>query len=301
MLGFLRLLLETLQRDSVLAQVDPGALFEAARKLFAQRVVQVLAAKMRVACGRLHAEDAVCDLQDRDVERPAPKVVDGDTLAFLLFEAIGERCRSGLVDDSANVEAGDLARRDGRGALRIVEIRGHRHDRFDDVVTEERLGDFSHFFEHHRGDFRRRVLMVLDLDPRISAFALHHPVRHHAHVLLRRLGFEGQAHQALDREHRALRVGDALALRDAAYTPFAVLRERHDRRCGTAALCVWNDLRLSVVDKRDTRVGRSQIDPNDLPHLALALFIPRAGGLSHLSGDYSPLVPSAASPGDLLS
>ena len=59
---------------------------------------------------------------------------------------------------------------------------------------------------------------------------------------------------------------DALALRDAAYTPFAVLRERHGRRCGTAALGVWNDLRLSVVDKRDTRVGRSQVDTDNLAH-----------------------------------
>ena len=133
MLGLLGLLLETLKRDAVFAQVDPAALFETARELLDQRVVQVFAAEVRVARGRLHAEDAVGDLQDRNVERAAAEVVHGDALAFFLFEAVCERCSSRLVDDAANLEAGDLACGNRRRTLRVVEVRGHRHDRLGDV------------------------------------------------------------------------------------------------------------------------------------------------------------------------
>jgi hypothetical protein len=70
-----------------------------------------------VAVGRLHLEHAVADLEDRDVERAAAEVVDGDRLVLLLVEAVGERRRGRLVDDALDVEAGDLAGVLGRLAL----------------------------------------------------------------------------------------------------------------------------------------------------------------------------------------
>jgi hypothetical protein len=41
-----------------------------------QALVEVVAAEVRVAVGRLHLEHAVADLEDRDVERAAAEVVD---------------------------------------------------------------------------------------------------------------------------------------------------------------------------------------------------------------------------------
>jgi hypothetical protein len=92
---------------------------------------------VRVACRRLHAEDAVGDLQDRDIERATAQVVHGHALAVFFFEAVRKRRCSRLVDDAANVEAGDLARGNRRGTLGVIEVRGDRHDRFDDLVAEE--------------------------------------------------------------------------------------------------------------------------------------------------------------------
>ena len=84
---------------------------------------------MRVAVGRLDLDDAFADLEDRDVERAAAEVVDGDRLVLLLVEAVGERRRGRLVDDAHDLEAGNLPGVLGRLALRVVEVRGHRDDR----------------------------------------------------------------------------------------------------------------------------------------------------------------------------
>src|SRR3546814_6903981 len=69
----------------------PICLLELGCEIFDDLGVEVLAAEESVAVGRLHLEHAVPDLQDRDVERAAAKVVDGDRLAVLLLKPVGER------------------------------------------------------------------------------------------------------------------------------------------------------------------------------------------------------------------
>ena len=72
------------------------------------RVVEVDPAEEHVAAGRLDLEDAVADLDDRDVERAAAEVVDEDALVELLADAVGERRRGRLVDDPDHVEVDQL-------------------------------------------------------------------------------------------------------------------------------------------------------------------------------------------------
>ena len=91
-----------------------------------QQQVDVVAAQVRVAAGRQHLEDAVFDAKNRDVERAAAEVVDGDEPGVALVEAVGERRRRRLVDDAQDVEAGDAAGVARRRALRVVEVRRAR-------------------------------------------------------------------------------------------------------------------------------------------------------------------------------
>ena len=105
-----------------------------AEELLGERAVHVVAAERAVAAGRLHLEDAVVEDEDRDVERAAAEIVDGERAVLLLLEPVGERRRGGLVQEAQHLEPRE-ARRVLRGLpLRVVEVRGHGDDRAADVA-----------------------------------------------------------------------------------------------------------------------------------------------------------------------
>jgi hypothetical protein len=115
-------------------------------------IVEVLAAQEGVAVGRLDLEDAVADLEDRDVEGAAAQVVDRDRAAAALLEPVGERGRGRLVDDAQDLEAGDLAGVLGRLTLGVVEIGGHGDDRLGHSLAQVLLRRLLHLLEHEGGD-----------------------------------------------------------------------------------------------------------------------------------------------------
>ena len=89
----------------------PWSFLNSARIQSMIALVEVVAAQVRVAVGGLHLDDALADLEDRDVERAAAEVVDGDRLVLLLVEAVGERGRRRLVDDPLDRRGPRSARR----------------------------------------------------------------------------------------------------------------------------------------------------------------------------------------------
>ena len=139
-LGLLGGLVEALEGHRVLRQVDRLVLLELAREPVDDRLVEVVAAEVVVARGRLDLEDAVADLEHRHVERAAAEVEDEDRLVGLLVEAVGQRGGGRLVDDALDVEAGDLAGVLGRLALVVVEVGGDGDDRAVDGLAEVGLG-----------------------------------------------------------------------------------------------------------------------------------------------------------------
>src|SRR5215510_3268367 len=119
---------------------------------------------MCVTVRRQNLEDAVPDLQDRDVERPAPQVVDGDDAFLPSLEAIREARRRRLVDDAEDVQAGDAPRVLRRLALGVVKVGRNRDDRLLHLASEVSLGPGPKLAEDERGDLRRRQLAVADPD-----------------------------------------------------------------------------------------------------------------------------------------
>ena len=91
---------EALQRHLVLLEVYALLAVELGDQPVDDAHVEVVAAQEGVAVGGHDLDDAVADLEYRDVERPAAKVIDRDLLLFLLVHAVGERGRGGLVDDA---------------------------------------------------------------------------------------------------------------------------------------------------------------------------------------------------------
>ena len=82
-------LLQTLHGKRVLAHVDARLLQELIRQEIDDPQVEVLAAEEGVAIGREHLELALAvdlgDLDDRDVERAAAQVIDGDLAVTTLL------------------------------------------------------------------------------------------------------------------------------------------------------------------------------------------------------------------------
>ena len=265
-LRLLRRFLETLKRHPVLAQIDAITLAELRHDPVDDPLVEVVAAKVRVAVGRLHLDDALSDFEDRNVEGAAAEVVDGNRLVLLLVEAVGQRRRGGLVDDTQHVEAGDFAGVFGRLALRIVEVRRNGDHRIGDLLSEIVLGGRLQLLKNQRGDFRRRVFLAADLDPRIAVVGLHDPIGD-ARGLLRDLAMLAP-HEALDREDRVVGIGDGLALRNLTDQPLPVLGESHHRRRRPAAFLVDHNSGLSAFHDRDHRVGGAEVDSNHFAHLS---------------------------------
>ncbi len=120
------------------AEIERELLLDFGARQRQQRVVNIVAAEMRVAVRREHLIDIALvggnQFQDRNIERAAAEIVDGDFAALLLVQAVGERCGGRLVHEAQNFEAGDSSRIFRGLALRVVEIRGdgdHRAiDRF---------------------------------------------------------------------------------------------------------------------------------------------------------------------------
>ncbi len=85
-LGLLGGLVEALERHRVLREVDALVALELRGEPVDDRLVEVVAAEVVVAGGRLDLEDAVADLEHRHVERAAAEVEDEDRL-------VGSPCR----------------------------------------------------------------------------------------------------------------------------------------------------------------------------------------------------------------
>ncbi len=274
-LGLLGRLVQALQRHRVLAQVDALLALELGRQPVDDGLVEVVAAEVVVAGGRLDLEHALAELEHGHVERAAAEVEHEDRLVALLVEAVGERRRGRLVDDAQHLEAGDLAGVLGGVALGVVEVRGDRDHGLAHRLAQVCLGVGLELLQDHRRDLRRRDDLVAGLHAGVAVRPRRDLVRDDL-LLLGHLGGLA-AHEALDREDGVLGVGHRLPLGRRPHQPLAVLGEGDDRRGRATALGVGDDGGLAALHHRHARVRRAQVDADHSCHAfaLLALLVRR--------------------------
>jgi hypothetical protein len=220
---------------------------------------------MGVAVGGDDLHHVVADLEDGDVEGAAAKVVDRDHLVALLVEPIGERRGGRLVDDSLDVEPGDLAGVFGGLALCIVEVSGNGDDGLVDLLTDVIFRSLLQLLQNLGRHFRGRHFLAAHVEPSVTIFALHDFEGDPLHLVLHFL--ETAPHKALGGIDGVLGIGDRLALGDLAHVNLAFVVPGHDRRGQTRAFLVDDDFGVFAFHHRDHAVGRSEVDSNDLAHV----------------------------------
>ena len=101
--------LNALEGVGLTGEVDAFGALELRDDVVDERVVPVVTTELGVAISCEDFKDAIGDFQDGDIESSTTEVINGDLLIGLGVESVGERCCGGLVDDAADLEAGDLA------------------------------------------------------------------------------------------------------------------------------------------------------------------------------------------------
>ena len=232
--------LQTLQGHRILAQVDLVLGLERLGHVVDQHVVEVVAAQVGIAVGRLHFEDAVAQLEDRNIERTAAEVIHGDLhIAALLVHTVGQCGCGRLVDDTAHLQPGDLASLLRSLALRVGEIGGNRDDSLRNLLSEVVFGRFLHLLQDDGRNLLRRILAAVDIDARGVVVTLDDRIG--GTLYIGRNLIVALAHETLDRKDRTFGVGDGLTLSRVTHLALAVRRESHHRRGRAVSLGVGNN------------------------------------------------------------
>ena len=171
-LGLLGGLTDTLDGHTVTGQVEARLLLELLDDVADKVDVKVLTTKVGVTVGGLDLEDTLLDLKNRDIEGTTTQIVDGDDTVVLLLQTVGESGSSRLVNDTEDVQAGDLTSVLGSLTLRVVEVRGDSHDGVLDGLAEVGLGSLLHLVQNETTDLRGRVLLATGLNPGVTVGVL---------------------------------------------------------------------------------------------------------------------------------
>jgi hypothetical protein len=126
------------------------------------------------------------------------------------------------------------------------------------------LGRLLELLQHHRRYLGRAVLFAFRVDDDVAVTCLFH-LEGHLLDLARHL-IELTPDEALDRVKRVFRIGHGLSLCDLTDQPIPVLCKCDDRRSRPSTLAVCDYLRLTALHHGNDRVGRSEVNSDDLAH-----------------------------------
>jgi len=262
-LGLLSSLTDTLDGHAVAVQVDTLLLLELLDEVADEGDVEIFTTKMSVTVGGLDLEDTVLDLQDGDIESTTSQIVDSDNVVGGLVKTVGKSGRGRLVDDTEDVQTGDLTGVLGGLTLGVVEVSWDGDDGVLDVLAHVGLGGLLHLSKDEATDLGRRVLLSLGLEPCITVGVLDDLVGDLLDITLDLCVGELAADKTLGGEEGVFWVDHGLALGGDTDQTLALLCEADDGWGSSATLRVLNDAWLLALHDGNGRVGGSQIDTND--------------------------------------
>src|SRR6185436_5142477 len=108
-LGPFRRFFQTLEGHTVFSKIDALIFLEFIDQPIHDALVEVVTAEVGIAVGRLDFEDAIADLENGDIEGAATQVIDDDPFVLLFVQARGEGCSCRFIDNTEDIQAGDLA------------------------------------------------------------------------------------------------------------------------------------------------------------------------------------------------
>ena len=263
--GVLGSLAEALEGHAILGEVDAGVVLELFDEPVHDAPVPVVAAEVGITIGGFDFEDAVAELEDRDIEGTAAEVIHGDGFFFLGVLVETERERSGgwLVDDALDFESGDLAGVLGCLALRVVEVRGNGDDSLGNFLAEIVFGGLLHLLKDESADFLRGIKLAVDIDANVVTLG--------GYLVRHELCLTGElvvtvSDEALDRIDSLVRVRDHLVLGRLTDNALALRGKSDDGRGGASTFRVLDDDGFSAFHDGHARVGGSKVNSDNLSH-----------------------------------
>ena len=223
-------------------EVDAIRFFELGHGIFHDALIEVVTAQMGVAAGGKHRKGPVLDLDDGHIKGAAAEVVDEDLLRRFVIQTIGHSGSSRLVDDAQHVQACNAACILRSLALAVVEVGGHRDDRFGHRLAQIALGIAADLGQNHGADLLRGQVFAVDMHPVVTA------------------------HMALDTGDGAPGICGDLALGRTAHQTFTVLREGYNAGGGALTLRIGDDHGLAALHHCHAGIGRAEIDADYFAH-----------------------------------
>ncbi len=142
---------ESSQSLLVVSDVNTGSLLEVSNAVIDESVVEILSSEMGVSGSGLDFEETVFDRQQGDIESTTSEIEDENESLVLniLVQTVSNGSSGWLVDDSHDIESGNLTSVFGGLSLRVVEVSWDSNDCVLDFLSEIILGNFLHLGQDH--------------------------------------------------------------------------------------------------------------------------------------------------------
>lgn len=191
--------------------------------------IEVLSSEGGIAIGSLDFENTASDFEEGDIESTSTQIVDCNHLAISLIKTESEGGSGGLIDDSLDLQVGDLASIFSRLSLGVVEVSRHGDDSLFDGLPEVRLSSLLHLDEHESANLRGRVLLASGFDPSVAIASSHYLIGQLLKILLGVGVVESAPNESLGSEHGVLGVGHCLTLSRDTYESLTIFGKGYSR------------------------------------------------------------------------